>query len=588
MVDCSYEKYRENSGLIREKTNAFYERARALNKTLDSNVHPTSSARDNSGISEAEVDADDDPFQAEIPNTMTDVEKSVETYANEMAKKVHELTGGADILSYQGHIFSTGLNFQTSMWQLVTFEAVYLPTVMREQLRRDASTLHIFVECLPTLAPCAIPPPPFPAASVVQALPTASGPAPQPSSSTVVVDATGPAEAVKAVPTSSAPQTSVATTPTPVAAPRTKVKVSPAANNTALDKAVGRVMPVCDTHPGSSQPSTSTGRLAGLAQASCTVRSRPRSEISLNSQPTVKRPRMEGGAEPSITISSAPSSSSATAISVDNDDDEIQLVDAIDDGISEHVDAHGTQTTTSPFTPGALDDELVAEFSDRVKRWVNGLRRNHYSTDFPWMQELCRRLPQGNRNSRNVDSMVAHVLAVRESDPYIWKSFVSVESILKGDEDPEFFDADFKRTLTNVRRNQPFKSPPYSNMKNFQFDYLLACFLDEDGNSFPANDKRFRTQMMGLSSLHSVAALSRPKILAHSVSIEKIFCPHCGYFVNNPYTMSEHIRMPYCAGMFCAHKGCNYITNKTEGMLEHGESKHSYGTRTHTPSKAKK
>ena len=48
------------------------------------------------------------------------------------------------------------------------------------------------------------------------------------------------------------------------------------------------------------------------------------------------------------------------------------------------------------------------------------------------MQELRRRLPQDNRNSRNIDSMVAHVLAVRESDPYIRKSFVSVESILKG------------------------------------------------------------------------------------------------------------------------------------------------------------
>ena len=77
-------------------------------------------------------DADTDPFQAEIPNIMTDVEDSVEEYANEMAKKVLELTGGADISSYLGHIFSTGINFQTSMWQLVTFEAVYLPTVMRE------------------------------------------------------------------------------------------------------------------------------------------------------------------------------------------------------------------------------------------------------------------------------------------------------------------------------------------------------------------------------------------------------------------------------------------------------------------------
>ena len=222
MVDCRYEKYRENSGLIHKKTNAFYERALALNKTLDANIHPKPATRDDSGIPDAEADIDNDPFQAEIPNIMADVEKSVTEYANEMAKKVLEYTGGADISSYLGHIFSTGLNFQTSMWQLVTFEAVYLLTVMREQLRRDASTLRIFVECLPTLAPCAIPPPPFPATSAIQALPSSSIPAPQPSSSTVVADAKGPAGAIKAVPTSSASQTSAATTPTPVAAPRTR------------------------------------------------------------------------------------------------------------------------------------------------------------------------------------------------------------------------------------------------------------------------------------------------------------------------------------------------------------------------------
>ena len=587
MVDCSYEKYRENLGLIREKMNAFYECARALNKTLDSNVHPTPAAQDDSGISDAEADAGDDPFQVEIPNIMTDVEESIANYGDEMARKVLEYTGGADISSYLGHIFSTGLNFQTSMWQLVTFEAVYLPMVMREQLRRDASTLRIFVECLPMLAPCAIPPPPFPTASAIQALPSSSVQTSQPSSSTVVADAKGPAGGIKAVPTSSASQTSAATTPKPVAATRVKVKVSPAATNTVLDKAVGRVVPVRDTQSGPNQSSVSTGRLASLAQASSTVWSRPQSEISPNSQPTVKRPRMDRTARPAATASSTPGLSSATAISID-DDEEIQFVDAVNDGTSVHVDAHGTQTTTSSSTPGDLDDELVSEYPEQVRIVVNGLRRNHYSADFPWMQDLRRRLPQGNRNSCNVDSMVAHVQAVQESDSYIKKSFISVESILNGDKDPEFFNADFKKTLTNVRRNQTFKSPPYSNMKSFQFDYLLACFLDKDGRPFPVNDKRFQTQMTGLTSLHSVPALSRPKIHSQGVSIEKIFCPHCGYFVNNPYTMSTHIRMHYRAGMFCGHKGCNYITNKPEGMVEHGESKHSYGTRTQTPSKAKK
>ena len=101
-----------------------------MNKSLDENVNPNPATRDDGGTSGAEVKDADDPFQAEIPNIMTDVEESITKYADEMAKEVLEYTGGADILSYLGHIFSTGLNFQTSMWQLVTFEAVYLLTVM--------------------------------------------------------------------------------------------------------------------------------------------------------------------------------------------------------------------------------------------------------------------------------------------------------------------------------------------------------------------------------------------------------------------------------------------------------------------------
>ena len=591
MVDCSYEKYRENSGLIREKTNAFYERAQALNKSLDENVNPKPATQDDGGTSGAEVKDADDPFQAEIPNIMTDIEESVTKYADEMAMKVLEYTGGADISSYLGHIFSTGLNFQTSMWQLVTFEAVYLPMVMQEQLRHDASTLRLFVECLPTLAPCAIPPPPFPVVpttSAIRALPSSATKVSRPPSSAIVTEAKGSTGAVKAVPTSLASQSSGTSPQKPVAAPRVKGKVSPAATNTVLDKAVGHVASVRDNQSGPSQSSVPTGRLAGLAQASSNVRSRSRSSISPNSQPTVKRPRLDGTAESTATTSSTSGSSSAVAISIDDDDDEIQFIDAVDDGASVHVDAHGTQMTTSSFTLKPLDDELMVEFPPRVKDVINRLHKNHYSADLPWVRDLHRRLPQDNRNNRNIDSMVAHVLAVQESDPYIKKSFKSVESILNGDEDPKFFDADFKKTLANIRRNQIFKSPQYCNMKSFQFDYILACFLDEDDNPFPPNDKRFRTQMTGLTSLHSVLALSRPKILSHGMSIEKIFCPHCGYFVSNPSTMSTHIRMHYRAGMFCAHKGCNFITNKPEAMVEHGESKHSYGTRAQTPSKVKK
>ena len=422
--------------------------------------------KNDGGMSGADAEDADDPFQEEIPNIMTDVERSVTKYADEMAKKVLEHTGGADISSYLGHIFSTGLNFQTSMWQLVTLEAVYLPTIMREHLRRDASTLRLFVECLPTLAPCAIPPPPLPATPTTTAIKALSVGATKVSRPLLVTTAAGAKEAagtVKTVPTSSASQGATTTTQKPTAAPRVKLKVSPAATNTVLDKAVGRVAPVRDTHSAPSQSSAPAGWLASLAQASSNVRSRPRDSISPNSQPTVKRPRLDGNVEPAVASSSTPGSSSAAAITVEDDEDEIQFIDAIDDGTSVRVDAQGRQTTTSStssaFTLQPLADELVSEYPERVKVVINKLRSNHYSADFPWMQDLRRRVPQNTRNDRNVDSMVAHVLAEQQHNAYMRKSFISVDSILNGDEDPDFFDENFKSVLTNVRRNQPFKSP---------------------------------------------------------------------------------------------------------------------------------
>ena len=603
MVDCDYESYRENSSLIWEKTNTFYERARVLNRLLDENTAPKPAMRRDSGgeASGSGTEEVEDPFLAEIPNIMTDVEDSVTKYADEMAKKVLKHTGGADISSYLGHIFSTGLNFQTSMWQLITLEAVYLPTIMREHLRPEASTLRLFVECLPTLAPCAVPPPLLPVSTAASLMRLLSA------SSTKIVrssplDATGGAKAttkmVQAVPACQTPQgpstssEGPGTTPKgPATTPKVKPKLSPAATNTVLDKAIiGRVVPVRDTLSVPNQSSASAGRLASLAQATSSVRSRPRENTNSNSQLSIKRPRLDENTESATTSSTVPGSSSSVAIPVDDEEDEIQFIDAYeDDGISVCMDAQGGQTTTSNrFTLQSLDAELLAEYPEGVRGLINKLRNNHYTADLQWMQDLCRHLPQDTRNDRNVDSMVAHVLAAQQNDTYMRKSFKSVQRILDGDEDPEFFDESFKKVLMNVCRNQLFKSPQYCNMKNFQFDYLVACFLDEDDKPFPANDKRFRMQMTGLTSLHSVGALSRPKIHSGGVSIEKIFCPHCGYHVNNPGTLNTHIRMHYRASMFCAHKGCNMITNNPQAMAEHGESKHLYGTRNRTPSKSKK
>ena len=73
------------------------------------------------------------------------------------------------MMSYLGHIFSTRLNFQMSMWQLVMTEAIYLPTVMREQLHWETGTLQLFTEIIPILGPCSVPLPPLPV--VYQSMP---------------------------------------------------------------------------------------------------------------------------------------------------------------------------------------------------------------------------------------------------------------------------------------------------------------------------------------------------------------------------------------------------------------------------------
>ena len=72
---------------------------------------------------------------------MKDVEASVGMYVQVMTKAVAKHLGGVTVMAFLGHIFSTGLNFQTSMWQLVMTEAIYLPTMTREHLHRETETL---------------------------------------------------------------------------------------------------------------------------------------------------------------------------------------------------------------------------------------------------------------------------------------------------------------------------------------------------------------------------------------------------------------------------------------------------------------
>ena len=56
------------------------------------------------------------PFPDDVMSIMKDVESSVGRNVQVMTKVVAEHLGGVEVTAYLGHIFSMGLNFQTSMW----------------------------------------------------------------------------------------------------------------------------------------------------------------------------------------------------------------------------------------------------------------------------------------------------------------------------------------------------------------------------------------------------------------------------------------------------------------------------------------
>ena len=159
MAHCNYDTYRVCSASVRERTNEFFGKLWDLNTCLDQQMLPTKPDQQNPvqsikpdnegdsglgssldamapGNSSTESDhnrdanppettsmtvapvSENDPFLVEVTTIMEDVELSVQRYVQEMTKTVLQYLGGVEMTSYLGHIFSTGLNFQTSMWQL--------------------------------------------------------------------------------------------------------------------------------------------------------------------------------------------------------------------------------------------------------------------------------------------------------------------------------------------------------------------------------------------------------------------------------------------------------------------------------------
>ena len=189
MANCDYNTYRGCAADIWKRMQEYFGKLRDLNMALEQRMSahkPTQSvkpsddhdsgmgsstslsatqAHDTSSSSipiETASTNKENTFPDDVMSIMKDVESSVGRYVQAMTKVVAEHLGGVEITAYLGHIFSTGLNFQTSMWQLIMTDTIYLPTLMREHYRHETEMLRLFAEILPIIAPCLIPPPPFP------------------------------------------------------------------------------------------------------------------------------------------------------------------------------------------------------------------------------------------------------------------------------------------------------------------------------------------------------------------------------------------------------------------------------------------
>ena len=189
MANCDYDTYHDCEAEIWEKMREYFGKLCDLNTTLEQQtltpkpiqtIKPSNEDNLGMGLSTASMTLHvrntssgsiptdivptnkENPFPEEITSIMKDVESSIGRYVQAMTKAVAEHLGRVELTSYLGHIFSTGLNFQILMWQLVMMEAIYLPTMTREHLCCETETLRLFAEVIPILMPCSIPLPPFP------------------------------------------------------------------------------------------------------------------------------------------------------------------------------------------------------------------------------------------------------------------------------------------------------------------------------------------------------------------------------------------------------------------------------------------
>ena len=394
MANCDYDTYRDCVAEIWEKTREYFGKLRDLNTTLEQQTSTPKpmqtikpSDEDDSGIGSSTASMmmqahntslgsipanavptnKDNPFSEEITSIMKDVKSSIGRYVQAMTKVVAEHLGGVEVTLYLGHIFSTRLNFQMSMWQLVMMEAIYLPTMMREHLHHEIEMLQLFAQVIPILVPCSIPLPPFPtAARTLLASQDASGlsvgrpllPSLPGNSGTVTGTGLIAPAATPMTPSSGGTQPGMLLSG--------QQKLQSRIGSKLLSSSMA---PVAGTSPSrgaqkSSNPVALSPLLMNIAQSSSNIRCHLGEGTPSNGQPNVKRQRLDESATP---MAAGTSASEAIDIADDDDDDYgIEILETEEDGNDEAtvvtVNTQDSATTNTPHAVNTTEGSTFAPF----------------------------------------------------------------------------------------------------------------------------------------------------------------------------------------------------------------------------------
>ena len=251
---------------------------------------------------------------------------------------------------------------------------------MREHYLHETETLRLFAKILPIIAPCSIPPPPFPIVAPVSSVShnvsdsSVCGPQPplMPSCSGTATDM-GPITpaATLAMPASGDTQTDARLSGPQKLLSRLSSKMlsyssAPAVGTReGVNKVVVHVAPSRDVLKPIKVAAISL-LLMNIAQLSSTIRCRPGEGAPLNGQPNIKRQKLDENAIPA-----ASGTSTSTAIAIDSvakgdeDDDGIEILEDEDDGDAGAavivVDTQGNATTSTPHTANVTGSSTFAQ-----------------------------------------------------------------------------------------------------------------------------------------------------------------------------------------------------------------------------------